>query len=355
MTRSLELLREGEAPSELLPFRRRPGRMTSGPALPEPCRPSEPLPPFRCRLGRSPALPPGERTRTVPTGDAAMAVNRRHRMAPRFLLAGLVFGILGTLAWAQAPAGSAGTAAAAGAAGPAAARRPEGRTLAGDARCGGRAGAGSPEHPAKAEAEVPRRRAHRPSGCMPRTSRRRRSPSVHREIGPSPKAVWTSGYWEWDPDESRFVWVAGSWQVPPAGMVWSSGAGSATPAAGTGSPGPGPAAPTGRRVAANRPAWRINGPPAEHPDDTPPPAPGPDFFYVPGHYAPDRPAIAWPGSPASGRGSARLGLDPRPMGPPPRRLGLPRGPLDPRPGHGRRRARPGAEPPPDTAAMRTSP
>ena len=67
------------------------------------------------------------------------------------------------------------------------------------------------------------------------------------------------------------------------------------PADGTGSP-----ARWGRRanrpaVAANRPAWRTTGPPAEQPDDTPPPAPGPDFFYVPGHYAPatagDR--LAW--------------------------------------------------------------
>ena len=48
-------------------------------------------------------------------------------------------------------------------------------------------------------------------------------------------------------------------------------------------------------MASNRPAWRTSGPPAEQPDDTPPPAPGPDSFYIPGHYAPtaagDR--LAW--------------------------------------------------------------
>ena len=67
------------------------------------------------------------------------------------------------------------------------------------------------------------------------------------------------------------------------------------PADGTGSPAPSAVAPNRAAVAANRPAWRISGPPAEQPDDTPPPAPGPDFFYVPGHYSPtaagDR--LAW--------------------------------------------------------------
>ena len=122
-------------------------------------------------------------------------------------------------------------------------------------------------------------------------------PIAERRSGdrPGPRAVWTSGYWEWDPDESRFVWVGGSWRVPPAGMVWSSGRwqrdaggwywvpGSWTRRANraqsprTGPPG----GSTGRRPSTRTIA--------------PPPAPGADFFYVPGHYAPapagDR--LAW--------------------------------------------------------------
>jgi len=68
--------------------------------------------------------------------------------------------------------------------------------------------------------------------------------------------VWTPG--RWLRDAGGVYWVPGSW-IRRANR---------------------PA------IAANQSAWRIEGPPAEHPDDAPPPAPGADFFYVPGHYAP---------------------------------------------------------------------
>lgn len=112
---------------------------------------------------------------------------------------------------------------------------------------------------------------------------------------PHARAVWTPGYWEWDQDDARFVWVAGSWRVPPAGTVWVSGRWLHDTGGWYWSPGGWQAATARATVAANQPAWRRSGPPAEHPDDTPPPAPGPDSFYVPGHYAPtaagDR--LAW--------------------------------------------------------------
>lgn len=38
---------------------------------------------------------------------------------------------------------------------------------------------------------------------------------------------------------------------------------------------------------------RANGPPVERPDDTPGTAPGPDLFYVPGEYYPDRNGVVW--------------------------------------------------------------
>ncbi len=88
-------------------------------------------------------------------------------------------------------------------------------------------------------------------------------------------------------------WRGAGRSRPPGRSGWPA-AGCTMPADGTGSPAPGVGTRIARRIAANRPAWRTTGPPAEQPDDTPPPAPGPDFFYVPGHYAPaagDR--LAW--------------------------------------------------------------
>jgi len=121
-------------------------------------------------------------------------------------------------------------------------------------------------------------------------------PIAERPSGerPDPKAVWTSGYWEWDPDAARFVWVAGRWRIPPRGMTWMSGRWTHDARGWFWTPGAW-VRPANRTVMANRPAWRNSGPPAEHPEDLPPPAPGPDYFYVPGHYAPaaegDR--LAW--------------------------------------------------------------
>jgi hypothetical protein len=114
-------------------------------------------------------------------------------------------------------------------------------------------------------------------------------PIAERRSGdrPGAKAVWTSGYWEWDADESRFVWVAGTWRVPPAGMVWSSGRWLRDARGWYWVPGNWIRRAYRPAIAANPRPWRTSGPPADHPDDTPPPAPGADFFYVPGHYAPD--------------------------------------------------------------------
>jgi hypothetical protein len=48
-------------------------------------------------------------------------------------------------------------------------------------------------------------------------------------------------------------------------------------------------------VVSNSPEWRKNGPPAEQPDDLPGAAPGPDYFYIPGHYRPEGDRLAWRG------------------------------------------------------------
>ncbi|MDC0273326.1 MAG: hypothetical protein P8M30_21250 [Planctomycetaceae bacterium] len=34
---------------------------------------------------------------------------------------------------------------------------------------------------------------------------------------------WVSGYWGWEPDEERFIWISGTWRLAPENMVWSPG------------------------------------------------------------------------------------------------------------------------------------
>jgi WXXGXW repeat (2 copies) len=112
---------------------------------------------------------------------------------------------------------------------------------------------------------------------------------------PSPRALWVPGYWDWDADRGEFVWIGGDWQVPPTGMIWVGGrwardqrgwyrvAGFWRPRRGVR---PDAASPS-------PPAWRKTGPPADHPPDTIAPAPGPDYFFVAGHYEPDGDRLTW--------------------------------------------------------------
>jgi WXXGXW repeat (2 copies) len=43
------------------------------------------------------------------------------------------------------------------------------------------------------------------------------------ELRPEAGVVWISGYWAWDDDANRYVWVSGVWRVPPADKVWLPG------------------------------------------------------------------------------------------------------------------------------------
>jgi hypothetical protein len=46
-------------------------------------------------------------------------------------------------------------------------------------------------------------------------------------------------------------------------------------------------------AAPRHPAWRTTGPPADHPAETPAAAPGPDYFFVAGHYVPAGDELRW--------------------------------------------------------------
>jgi hypothetical protein len=123
---------------------------------------------------------------------------------------------------------------------------------------------------------------------------------VERPAGarPARNAQWVPGYWDWDPDQHEYVWVGGSWQVPPAGSFWVNTRWVRDAAGWYRAPGfwshrRDRAVVTTEFDATPRPSWEKTGPPADHPDDTPGLAPGPNFFFVPGHYEPAGDQLAW--------------------------------------------------------------
>jgi hypothetical protein len=103
----------------------------------------------------------------------------------------------------------------------------------------------------------------------------------------SPNAQWIEGYWDWDRTRKDFVWVTGTWRVPPPGRFWVNGYWKRDDQG-------------WYRVSGfwsdrktDRIDFRKNGPPADHPPDEPGESPGPNFFYVPGTYVPDGDGVVW--------------------------------------------------------------
>src|SRR5579863_6953866 len=44
------------------------------------------------------------------------------------------------------------------------------------------------------------------------------------DVGPDNQdAEWLPGYWDWDKDQRGFIWVSGTWRVPPPGFRWVPG------------------------------------------------------------------------------------------------------------------------------------
>src|SRR5262249_4810785 len=62
-------------------------------------------------------------------------------------------------------------------------------------------------------------------GDPARVSKAPPAPIVQRPgiDAPDPRAQWIEGYWEWDENRKDFVWVTGTWRVPPPGRFWVNG------------------------------------------------------------------------------------------------------------------------------------
>jgi hypothetical protein len=92
--------------------------------------------------------------------------------------------------------------------------------------------------------------------------------------------------------------MAGVWQVPPRGLIWKGGRwmreeGGWYRVPGFWSPRRGAPNPGAPDTVSNKPAWRTTGPPADHPADTTAMAPGPEYFFVAGHYEPAGDQLIW--------------------------------------------------------------
>jgi hypothetical protein len=154
--------------------------------------------------------------------------------------------------------------------------------------------------PAAASHDALQDKSDRPNSKRVYAPKQPPRPIAERPSGPRPdrRATWVPGYWEWDPGRAEFVWIGGVWQMPPPGSIWVTprwmgdrGGWYRTSGFWSGRRDNGPIATT--YSTANQPAWRTTGPPAGHPDDNPAAAPGPDYFYVPGHYVPTGDQLKW--------------------------------------------------------------
>ena len=104
---------------------------------------------------------------------------------------------------------------------------------------------------------------------------------------PSANAQWIEGYWEWDPGRKDYVWVTGTWRVPPPGRFWVNGYWKRDQDGWYRVPGFW----SDRKT--DRLDYRKNGPPKDRPDDDPGEPPAPDCFFIPGQYYPDKDGVVW--------------------------------------------------------------
>lgn len=92
----------------------------------------------------------------------------------------------------------------------------------------------------------------------------------------NPNAEWIPGYWGWDGESKQFVWVSGTWRVPPPGERWVPGYWTQTVQGAQRVP--------GFWVADDTQQINYLPPPPAYEDEGVDPAspPSPDLFWVPG-------------------------------------------------------------------------
>jgi hypothetical protein len=95
----------------------------------------------------------------------------------------------------------------------------------------------------------------------------------------NPNAEWVPGYWGWDGEGKRFIWISGSWRIPPPGMRWVPGYWNATANGAQRVPGFWIAGETEQINYLPAP------PPYEDEGVDPDSPPSPDVFWVPGNWA----------------------------------------------------------------------
>jgi hypothetical protein len=104
---------------------------------------------------------------------------------------------------------------------------------------------------------------------------------------PSAGAQWIEGYWERDAGRKDFVWVTGTWRVPPPGRFWVNGYWKRDQEGWYRVPG------FWSDRETDRMDYRKNGPPSDRPEEEPGEPPAPDCFYIPGQYHPDGDGVVW--------------------------------------------------------------
>jgi len=101
------------------------------------------------------------------------------------------------------------------------------------------------------------------------------------------QAIWIGGYWDWDRSRGDFVWVTGTWRVPPPGRLWVNTYWKRDEKGWSRIPGFW----SDRRT--SRLDYRPEGPPTRRPDEDPGAPPRPNCFYIPGEYVPAGDGIVW--------------------------------------------------------------
>lgn len=99
------------------------------------------------------------------------------------------------------------------------------------------------------------------------------------------QAVWVDGYWDYDTSSSRYVWVSGTWRVPPAGRAWVNGSWTRDER--------GWYRVAGFWTASPNSPYRLDGPPGELSGQDRGPRPSPRHLWVAGQYVPKGDTLVW--------------------------------------------------------------